>query len=87
MVNARPTCGNNDQRELGLGEIDFTPMFAAAKDRVKYYFSERDPVAIGGPTNFNPFVNTANSAKALNSDPRRCCTPTRRSSRRWPPAP
>jgi sugar phosphate isomerase/epimerase len=69
MVNARPTCGNNDQRELGLGEIDFAPMFAAAKDRVKYYFAERDPVAIGGPTNFNPFVNTANSAKALKSDP------------------
>jgi sugar phosphate isomerase/epimerase len=69
LVNARPTCGNNDQRELGLGEIDFAPMFAAAKDRVKYYFAERDPVAVGGPTNFNPFVNTANSAKALKSDP------------------
>jgi hypothetical protein len=44
-------------------------MFAAARDRVKYYFAERDPVAIGGPTNFNPFVNTANSAKAMKSDP------------------
>ena len=69
MVNARPTCGNADQRELGQGEIDFAPIFAAAKDRVKYYFAERDPVAIGGPTNFNPFVNTANSARALKSDP------------------
>jgi sugar phosphate isomerase/epimerase len=69
LVNARPTCGNADQRELGLGEIDFAPMFASAKNRVKYYFAERDPVAVGGPTNFNPFVNTANSAKALKSDP------------------
>jgi sugar phosphate isomerase/epimerase len=69
LVNARPTCNNADQRELGLGEIDFTPMFAAAKDRVKYYFAERDPVGVGGPTNFNPFVNAANSAKALKGDP------------------
>jgi sugar phosphate isomerase/epimerase len=69
MVNARPTCGNADQRELGQGEIDFRPIFAAAKNRVKYYYAERDPVAVGGPTNFNPFVNTANSAKALKSDP------------------
>ena len=37
-------------------------MFAAAKNRVKYYFAERDPVGVGGPTNFNPFTNTANSA-------------------------
>jgi hypothetical protein len=69
MVNARPTCGNSDQRELGLGEIDFAPMFVASKNRTKYYLAERDPVAIGGPTTFNPFVNTANSAKALKSDP------------------
>ena len=69
VVDPRPTCGNNDQRELGQGEIDFRPIFAAAKNRVKYYFAERDPVAVGGPTNFNPFVNTANSARALKSDP------------------
>ncbi len=69
VVNLRPTCGNNDQRELGLGEIDFAPMLDAARDRVKYYFAERDPVGIGGPTNFNPFTNTQNSAVALKSDP------------------
>ena len=69
MVNARPSCGNNDQRELGLGDVDFAPMFAAAKNRVKYYLAERDPVGIGGPTNFNPFTNTANSAAALRSAP------------------
>jgi hypothetical protein len=44
-------------------------MLAAARNRTRYYLSERDPVAPGGPTNFNPFVNTANSAKALKSDP------------------
>ena len=55
-------------------------MFAAAKNRVKYYFAERDPVAIGGPTNFNPFINTANSANgAARATRRRCCTRSRRS--------
>ena len=34
-------------------------MLAAAKNRSKYYLMERDPVGIGGPTNFNPFTNTA----------------------------
>ena len=38
-------------------------------NRSKYYFMERDPVGIGGPTNFNPFVNTANSMKAMRADP------------------
>ncbi len=62
--NVRPTCGNPDQRELGQGDIDYAPIFAAAKNRVKYYFAERDPVAVTppNPTNFNPFTNTANSA-------------------------
>ena len=69
--NVRPTCGNPDQRELGQGDIDYTPIFAAAKNRVKYYFSERDPVPVTppNPTNFNPFINTANSALAMKSDP------------------
>ena len=69
MVNIRPTCGNADQRELGMGDINFAPMFVASKNRTKYYLSERDPVAVGGPTNFNPFVNTANSANNLKSAP------------------
>ena len=69
IVDPRTSCGNADQRELGAGDIDFRQMFAAAKNRVKYYLSERDPVAVGGPTNFNPFVNTANSANNLKSAP------------------
>jgi sugar phosphate isomerase/epimerase len=62
-------CANGDQRELGLGDINFGPMLAAAVNRSRYYFAERDPVGIGGPTNFNPFTNTANSALALKGNP------------------
>ena len=65
----RLTCGNAEQREIGKGGIDFAPMLAAAKNRSKYYFMERDPVAIGGPTNFNPFTNTDNALKAMRADP------------------
>ena len=64
----RPTCGNADQREIGTGAINFAPMFAAAKNRSKYYFMERDPVGIGGATNFNPFTNADNSLKAMRAD-------------------
>jgi sugar phosphate isomerase/epimerase len=62
-------CSNDDQREVGLGDVNFGPMFAAAKDRSKYYLMERDPVGIGGPTNFNPFINTANSVRNAKGDP------------------
>ncbi len=65
----RLNCGNDEQREIGKGGIDFAPMLAAAKNRSKYYFMERDPVAVGGPTNFNPFTNTENSMKAMRADP------------------
>ena len=65
----RPNCGNNEQRTLGQGAINFAPMLASAKNETKYYFAERDPVGIGGPTNFNPFNNTADSAVALKGDP------------------
>ena len=49
--------------------INFAPMFAAAKNRSKYYFMERDPVGIGGATNFNPFTNADNSLKAMRAAP------------------
>ena len=65
----RNNCGNNDQRELGQGGVNFGPMFAAARNRSKYYFNERDPVAVGGPTNFNPFTNTANGNAAMRGAP------------------
>jgi sugar phosphate isomerase/epimerase len=60
-------CGNNDQREIGQGDVNFGPMFAAARNRSKYYFNERDPITPG--PNFNPFTNTANGAVAMKGDP------------------
>ena len=69
VAGIRLTCGNAEQREIGKGGINFAPMIAAAKNRSKYYFMERDPVAVGGPTNFNPFTNTENSMKAMRADP------------------
>ncbi len=69
MVNIRPTCGNNDQREIGTGDVDFGTLFAAAKNRTKFYLMERDPIGVGGPTNYNPFTNTENSVKAMRGDP------------------
>jgi sugar phosphate isomerase/epimerase len=65
----RLTCGNAEQREIGKGGINFAPMLAAAKNRSRYYYMERDPVAVGGPTNFNPFTNTDNSLKAMRAEP------------------
>jgi sugar phosphate isomerase/epimerase len=69
LASIRLACGDADQREIGKGGIDFAPMLAAAKNRSKYYYMERDPVAIGGPTNFNPFTNIDNALKAMRADP------------------
>src|SRR3954469_220443 len=69
MVNIRPTCNNDDQRQIGTGDVDFGTLFAASKNRTKFYLMERDPIAVGGPTNFNPFTNTENSLKAMRGDP------------------
>ena len=60
-----PDCGDGDQRTVGQGVINFAPMFASAKNKTKYYFAERDPVGIGGATNFNPFNNAADGAVAM----------------------
>ena len=65
----KPDCGDADQRTAGKGVINFAPLFTSAKGKTKYYFAERDPVAIGGATNFNPFVNSAESAVAMKGDP------------------
>ena len=65
----RPDCGDGDQRTVGQGAINFAPMLASAKGKTKYYFVERDPVGLGGATNFNPFRNTAESAIAMKGDP------------------
>ena len=65
----RPDCGDGDQRTAGQGDINFGPMFTSAKGKTKYYFAERDPVGLGGVTNFNPFRNSAESAVAMKGDP------------------
>jgi sugar phosphate isomerase/epimerase len=65
----RPSCGDGDQRTLGQGGINFGPLFASGKNKTRYYFSERDPISLGGPTNFNPFTNAGDGAKALRADP------------------
>ena len=65
----KPDCGDGDQRTAGQGVINFAPMFTSAKGKTKYYFVERDPVALGGATNFNPFRNSAESAIAMKGDP------------------
>ena len=69
VVNLRPTCGNNDQRELGLGEINFAPMLRRRRTASSTTSTERDPVGIGGPTNFNPFTNAENSFGGAQGNP------------------
>ena len=64
----KPDCGDGDQRTVGQGVINFAPMFASAKNKTKYYFGERDPVGLGGATNFNPFRNAAEGAVAMRGD-------------------
>ena len=66
----KPDCGDGDQRTVGQGVINFAPLFTSAKGKTKYYFVERDPVGLGGATNFNPFRNTAESAVAMRGDRR-----------------
>ncbi|WP_053227236.1 OmpL47-type beta-barrel domain-containing protein [Solirubrobacter soli] len=65
----KPDCGDGDQRTIGKGVINFAPLFTSAKGKTKYYFGERDPVGLGGATNFNPFTNAAEGAAAMKADP------------------
>src|SRR4051794_9132585 len=57
----------------GTGEIDFTRIINAAKDKVRYYISEQDPpldILLGGPTPPNdPFVDGAISFANLKGAP------------------
>jgi sugar phosphate isomerase/epimerase len=67
--NVRPGAGTGDLRELGKGTVDFAPIFTAAKNRVKYYLYEYDPVGIGNNGGFNPFTSADTSFTALKGDP------------------
>jgi sugar phosphate isomerase/epimerase len=68
-INPNPSAGTSNLRELGKGSIDFAPIFAAAKNRVKYYLYEYDPVGIGNNGGFNPFTSADTSFTALKGDP------------------
>ena len=57
-VNPQPSCQHGNLRALGDGDINFAPIFAAAKNRVRYYLYEYDPVTPGNNGGFNPFTTT-----------------------------
>ncbi|MDA0159468.1 sugar phosphate isomerase/epimerase [Solirubrobacter ginsenosidimutans] len=69
VVNPRPAAGTADLRALGDGDINFAPIFAAAKNKVRYYLYEYDPVTPGNNGGFNPFTSADKSFAALQGDP------------------
>ena len=87
VINPRPAAGTADLRALGDGDINFAPIFAAAKNKVRYYLYEYDPVTPGNNGGFNPFTSADKSFAALHGDPAPVAYAARRSSPRSPPAP
>jgi len=69
VVNPRVNAGTADLRALGDGDINFAPIFAAAKNRVRWYLYEYDPVTPGQNGGFNPFTSADKSFAALAGDP------------------
>jgi sugar phosphate isomerase/epimerase len=69
VLNPRVNAGTADLRELGNGDINFAPIFAAAKNKVRYYLYEYDPVTPGNNGGFNPFTSADKSFAALAGDP------------------
>jgi sugar phosphate isomerase/epimerase len=69
VVNPRVNAGTADLRALGDGDINFAPIFAAAKNKVRYYLYEYDPVTPGNNGGFNPFTSADKSFDALRGDP------------------
>jgi sugar phosphate isomerase/epimerase len=69
VVNPQPSAGTSSLRALGDGDINFAPIFAAAKNRVRYYLYEYDPVTPGQNGGFNPFTSADKSFAALQGDP------------------
>jgi sugar phosphate isomerase/epimerase len=68
VVNPQVTSGTSSLRALGDGDINFAPMFAAAKNKVRYYLYEYDPVTPGQNGGFNPFTSADKSFAALTGD-------------------
>jgi sugar phosphate isomerase/epimerase len=69
VVNPQPSSGTSSLRALGDGDINFAPIFAAAKNKVRYYLYEYDPVTPGQNGGFNPFTSADKSFAALTGDP------------------
>jgi sugar phosphate isomerase/epimerase len=68
-VNPTPSAGTSNLRALGDGDVDFSTLFAAAKNKVRYYLYEYDPVTPGNNGGFNPFLTSDKSLAALKGDP------------------
>ena len=68
-INPVPNAGTSSLRALGDGDVDFSTIFAAAKNKVRYYLYEYDPVNIGNNGGFNPFTTSDKSLAALKGDP------------------
>jgi sugar phosphate isomerase/epimerase len=69
VVSPQGNSGTSSLRALGDGDINFAPIFVAAKNRVKYYHYEYDPVTPGNNGGFNPFTAADQSFAALKGDP------------------
>jgi sugar phosphate isomerase/epimerase len=68
-INPTPSAGTGNLRALGDGAVNFAPIFAAAKNSVRYYLYEYDPVTPGNNGGFNPFTTSDKSFAALTGDP------------------
>src|SRR4051812_4489963 len=68
-VTPNPNAGTANLRALGTGDVDFTAIFAAAKNRVRYYLYEYDPDTPGANGGFNPFTTSDTSLANLKGDP------------------
>ncbi|HWK26448.1 MAG TPA: hypothetical protein VNS09_07800 [Solirubrobacter sp.] len=61
VVDPKPSSGTSSLRELGNGDINFGPIFANAKNWVRWYLYEYDPVTPGNNGGFNPFTSADTS--------------------------
>ncbi len=68
-INPVPNSGTSSLRELGNGAVNFAPILAAAKNHVKYYYYEYDPVTPGQNGGFNPFTSADTSLSNMQGDP------------------
>jgi sugar phosphate isomerase/epimerase len=68
-VNPTPTAGTGNLRALGDGAVNFAPLFDLARNNVRWYLYEYDPVTPGNNGGYNPFTTTDRSLAALQGAP------------------